>query len=334
MKFKLKIGPSSESDIILPRKIAELLPGTDIVESKLIIYLYAACSDGLSQFDAASLSGKLPEEFEKDEIARALSFWRGAGVIEIAGKKAPKIADMLPVETDKTKITVTSGLQTRAPLFDPEKKPCYTSEELSAAIDNKKEFKQLLAFTETRVKKPLNTTELSILYSFYDYLALPTDVIMLATEHCVAEGKKSLRYIEKLLIAFCENGINTYDAAEAYIQRYVKYKSFEGKLRAMCGIGERELTKNEKTAVGEWSQDKFYTDELIKCAYEITVNAINKPSISYMKKVMDRWRADGIDTPEKVAEEYSKSKSAASSCDRSFDTGDFFQAAVEKARRA
>ena len=55
----------------------------------------------------------------------------------------------------------------------------------------------------------------------------------------------------------------------------------------------------------EWQMD----ERLLKLAYDKTVKATGKFNSSYMMKIIEQWRANGIDTYEKAAAEYEKSKS-------------------------
>ena len=161
-----------------------------------------------------------------------------------------------------------------------------------------------------------------------DSLRLSPDVIMLAGEYCIAENKASLRYIERTLCDLCDKGITQYAAVEKHFAQIKEYKSFEGKIKTLCGFGARALTKKEAQIVGKWKNAQNVSFELIEAAYEKTIAAIKEPSLAYMEKIIDGWKASGFETPEQVAAADQPGRPT----DKSFDTDDFFRAAVSKTR--
>ena len=149
---------------------------------------------------------------------------------------------------------------------------------------------------------------------------------MLGIEHCVSEGKPSLRYAEKLLIDFADKDINTYQKAEDYILQRKNYLSFEGRMRTMMGLGQRALTSKEKAMLSDW-QAKGLSDELITLAYEKTVEKTGKVSMSYMHKILESWYNAGFKTVAEVEKGDVKPSSS------SFDPDEFFKAALESTKK-
>ena len=64
--------------------------------------------------------------------------------------------------------------------------------------------------------------------------------------------------------------------------------SLEGKVRKLFGIKDRSFTTKEMVFIGNWASVFNYDIAVIKHAYEITVNAINEPSIPYEMCIRDR----------------------------------------------
>ena len=68
--------------------------------------------------------------------------------------------------------------------------------------------------------------------------------------------------------------------------------------------------------------------DLLKMAYDITIDKTSKPSLKYAAKIIDNWLVDGITTPDMATEvENRRIESKKSS---SFDTDDFFEAALRR----
>jgi DnaD/phage-associated family protein len=185
-------------------------------------------------------------------------------------------------------------------------------------------------FAEGRLEKIMNVSELARLYSFLDYLKMPLDVVMLVMEDCASREKKSLRYITKVLTAFQDEGIDTYDKAEAYFVRRNERNLYENFIRSLFGLGTRKLTKAEEECVDAWQKKFCYGEDILTAAYEKTVGSAKTPSIKYMHKILESWYQSGVTTPEDIEKAAAKTGSAAP---KSYDLDDFFEQAVSVGRK-
>ena len=112
----------------------------------------------------------------------------------------------------------------------------------------------------------------------------------------------------------------------------------------MFGMKARALTSRESKCLKGWIA-MGYGIEVIRLAYEMTVNATNEPSVPYANAILERWNAEGWRTLEEIqaqldAEKAKKEGAAATDSDghsvlgNSFDTDDFFKAALERGLQA
>ena len=82
-----------------------------------------------------------------------------------------------------------------------------------------------------------------------------------------------------------------------------------------------------------WLFDMSYGQDVITRAYEITVDAIGKPSIPYTNSILERWSAAGlrdltaIDAAERARAAQGKTEQVPGN---SFDTDAFFGAALSR----
>ncbi len=300
----------------VPRKLISRLSEAGSCELKTFLIIASMESDDdvteeeiISELERAGVS--------TCDLSESLAFLRGAGLIEKGSAKKQEPSPK-PIETVKKSVQA---------VHRPSSKPSYTSKQLAQAA-NEGEFRELVEWASNRLGKTFNTSDLSTLYSFCDYLCLPGDVVMLGIEHCVSEGKPSLRYAEKLLIDFADRDINTYQKAEEYILKRKSLLSFEGKLRTLMGLGQRALTSKEKAMLSQW-QEWSLSDELIRLAYEKTVEKTGKVSMSYMHRILESWHGAGFKTASEV--EVGDKKPASSTS--SFDPEEFFRAAVESSMK-
>ena len=71
---------------------------------------------------------------------------------------------------------------------------------------------------------------------------------------------------------------------------------------------------------------------MVSRAYEMTVSATNEASVPYANAILERWNSEGIRTLEDVdkAEAKRNETSKGESGNGSFDTDDFFEAALKR----
>ena len=306
----------------IPRKLISRLSEAGECELKIFLVLasleteeYLTEEDILEELEAAGVSSC--------DFSEGMAFLRGAGLIEKSTAKTKERAEKAEKEEKKEVKTEREDKDENKSEHRPSSKPSYTSKQLAEAVKNN-DFRQMVEWASGRMGKTFNTSDISTLYSFIDYLCLPCDVVMLAIEHCVSEGKASLRYVEKLLIDFADREINTYQKAEEYIIRRKNYLSFEGKMRTMMGLGQRSLTSKERSMLTQW-QEWEMPEELIKLAYEKTVEKTGHVSMSYMHKILESWHTAGFRTAADVERGDKKPAEGGST----YDLDDFFKAAVE-----
>ena len=75
-----------------------------------------------------------------------------------------------------------------------------------------------------------------------------------------------------------------------------------------------------------------YGEDIIRRAYEITVGAINEPSLPYANSILERWHSDGLDTAAQIDAKLDaeREKKGQTPREGSFDTDDFFEAALRR----
>lgn len=298
--------------LLLPAELVEQLPNAGETELKILLSAAVPLSKGA--VDEEELTALLSETYERTEIAAALAFWRGTGVLSADKRKGePKPAP------------AKSEICEKAAKIDAEEAPFYSSYELAQAAEEKPAFKSLCSFAEEKLGKVLNTSELAKLYTFLDYLKLPAEVIMLSIEDCSSRGKNSLRYISKQLIDFADSGADTYEKAEAILAKRRRFDRYADQIRALFGLGERKLVPKEKEALENWQKWQF-SEEMLTLAFEKTVASAKKPTISYMNKILENWHQNGWETPADVEKGGGSGGKAA----KTYDVDDFFEAAVAK----
>ncbi len=179
-------------------------------------------------------------------------------------------------------------------------RPAYSEEDVAASINLDSSFRSLYGEVQRRLGRTLNTEELKILLSFVRYLGLPEDVVCVLISYCQERARQqgklrapSLRTIEKEAYYWAEHGIDSMEAAGAFIQAKNVYNSRLQRLMRLLQIRGRALTAAEEKYAALWL-DWGMSEELLTAAYERTCLNTGSLSWAYMHKILTRWHDAGI----------------------------------------
>lgn len=185
-------------------------------------------------------------------------------------------------------------------------RPNYSENDVLDAMERDMDFRSLYGEVQRLLGRNLNTEELKILLGFVRYLGLPGDVISLLVCYCKERARKrgslrnpSLRTIEKEAYQWAEQGIDTLEAASAYIQTQNQRESQMTSLMSLLQIRGRNLTAAEERYAGAWLTMGFDADA-IREAYERTCLNTGGLNWVYMNKILTRWQQAGFHTLEQV----------------------------------
>ncbi|MBE6703506.1 MAG: DnaD domain protein [Ruminococcaceae bacterium] len=304
--------------LVLPAALAQHI---DKASKKDLRILLALAAEPMAKIDLEAACDQLAKALSLTarEIELSLSFWRGTGILQTDESEAAPVAlDEERAPAPAPKVIADKGL------------PVYSSEELSGVLERRAELATLVNECQRTFGKIFNANEVSVIAGLVDYLGLDGEYILLLLAHCVRIEKKSLRYVEKTAISLHDEGILEVKALEERLHRIEVMASAIGKIRGMFGISSRALTTKEKTMVENWVCGMRYSEEILKMAYEITVDTIGKASITYANSILERWHAAGYRTTEDVQSALAAYRSQKGSGQGSFDVDDFFEAALKR----
>ena len=182
-----------------------------------------------------------------------------------------------------------------------------TSSELSTSADyirsltpdhiselkQNEEVSQLLYIAEQYLAKTLTPTEMQKIFFFYDELHMSADLIEYLVEYCVSRGRKSMRYIETVALAWTRDGVTTVEMARDASSRFSK--DYYTILKAM-GISGRNPVENEISYIDTWRKTYGFDLELIQEACSRTVLSTGQPSFQYADKILSGWKKKNVHT--------------------------------------
>lgn len=319
MKIYFEYGRNAISLPLIPQK---LLLRAGKAELKLLLAL-AGDSSLAENYEERADALAADMKISRSALDSALSFWVGAGVLS-------KESDGQAAAFEEPKPETKPQEEKRAPLRTRVSElPQYTSEEFAVVLERRAELSNLIEEAQGVLEKVFNVTETQTLVSISEGLGLDDEYILNLLAYCKRLGKPNLRYVEKTACSLYDKGVCTAAQLEEYLRGVDKLSSAEGKIRKIFGMGERAFTSSESRFVSTWINDYKFDFEIIKLAYEETVNATSKPSMQYANKVLENWYAEGLKTPDDVARAKEKRKGVQSSAQAtSFNVDDFFNAAI------
>lgn len=343
----MKITPIYKHDIIsLPAEaVSEKLSTATVDELRVLI---AVMHDRDSTID--ELAAKL--DITENAANRALKTWVECGAIKIDASSTEPVANDSAAEKAPSRpanASATAESTEKKSKLSPDAKnaaspsgqtryvpqstvlPHYTGDEIASIGERTEGFNDLTQACQQVLGKIFSRAETSIIIGLIDHLALPNDYILLLCSHAANMGKPSVRYVEKCAIELFDRGVMTYADLEVELNSIEQRASLEGYIRDLFGIGKRAFTKKEKDFIAAWVDKYKFSREMIRAAYEATVNRINDPTLNYANAILENWYAAGYTTVEQVeAAEEERSKTKAVPSGTSFSTDSFFETALKR----
>jgi DnaD/phage-associated family protein len=290
---------------------------------KIYLYLLRCTHTGDTDPSLSSLADVFSCT-EKD-IVRALRYWEKAGLLSLkfhGRERELERVELLPISSSLQETQQDPGEEDSAGSAEagtletlPEKTPA----EKSAAAENRQkpkpsilqistsrmkqldgdaDAKQILFVAQSYIGHPLSQTDMRRILYFYDELHFPPDLIDYLVEYCVSRGGRTLDYIEKVGLAWHEEGLLTLEAAREYnaVSRNNYYTIFKA-----FGIRSRSPIPDEIATMQHWLNEYGFDLKLICEAANRTVKQTGKPSFPYAERILSDWHREGVRTLEDIA---------------------------------
>ena len=325
----LKIVPNYENSVaVIPSRVIEYL--NDATGDDMAV-LIVSMRDGAG-FDPDAACRELG--ITKKTLDSAIRFWEKNGIISVDGSK--KEGRSVPFGKKNAKAESPKESKGSDPRPQRTEVPPMTTEEVARFLEENERIRLLIKDVEKSFGKILTRAEVNTLVAIIDHLSLDPEYVMLLVAHVKEQEKPSVRSIEKLAFDFFDNGITTYSALVEEMAAIEAAQSFEGSVRKIFGLGKRSLTKKEKSMIKTWCSAWGYGEDMVTEAYEITVTNTNDPSLPYANAILEKWHSLGFKTADEARsyqKEHSSEKKKKGSSQKkpsSFDTDDFFEAALKR----
>ena len=320
MEWKWNYG---QGVLTLPAAVLD----TDATPEQLRVLLWLAADPTLFGKPAqlARLAG-----CERDGVAGILRFWQDAGILS-SGKEGeqPKPARKQPATAAKPASPAAPAAKPAMVLARADELPNYSTAQLADLLEKSQSLRMRVGEAQNVWGKVFNPYETQLLVGLSDYLRLDDEYILLLLAHCKRMEKRSMREVERYALRLIDDGVTDAAALEAFVRKAEARRTLQGKVRAMFGLGSRSFTAKENAMLDAWNA-YGYGEDIIRRAYEITVGAINEPSLPYTNSILERWHSEGLETAAQIDAKLDAEREKKGQTPRqgSFDTDDFFEAAL------
>lgn len=187
--------------------------------------------------------------------------------------------------------------------------PEYSRGEVAAALEREPDFKGLYQELERLLGRMFTDNDLKCLYTLYDHLSLPPEVIYLLAGYVVREERRQrnnsaysprMPRLQREGFRWKRLGVDTPERAEEYLRTQERVDRREWAILSAVGVTERRpAVEKEREFIAQWVE-QGHSDELIRLAYERTVYQKGTMNWPYMNRILESWQKSGYRTPEQV----------------------------------
>ena len=317
--MKLNFG---QEVLVLPASVLSHLDAATPEQIRILLWLSSDLTLVSKHKQLAKLAG-----CDAAAVRDAIRFWCDCGLLGEAGESIPAM----------TAVSVDAPVKKKLQRAD--ELPNYTSTELAELLEARAGVRALIDEAQRILGKMFNPSDVNVMVGMIDYLGMNEECILLLLAHCKRIGKSNLRAIEKYAYTLVDKGINDVETMESEICSIEAMYTFEGEIRSLFGMKSRALTSKESKMLSAWLSFG-YDINIVRMAYEITVNATGEASLPYTNAILEKWNANSWKTADEIEagmnverEKREGSSGNKKELGNSFDTDDFFEAALQRGFR-
>ena len=174
--------------------------------------------------------------------------------------------------------------------------PRYTVSELRTRRMEDRRFEAVCQTAESVIGRTLTEGHLRTLYTAYDHLGLPADVLIdLLTYLKREKGTPSRRDIEEQAYLWADMGILTAEASSAFLSRLEQEKPVIAAMLQTLDMAGRDPSPSEYRYLAEFIRQGFDA-EAVALAKQRLYARIGRFSWNYLKGILDSWHEKGVHT--------------------------------------
>lgn len=178
--------------------------------------------------------------------------------------------------------------------------PRYTVSEMRSRRNDDQRFESVCHTAETVLGRTLTEGQLRTLYTAYDHLGLPADVIIDLLSYLKQEkGTVTRRDIEEQAYLWADIGIYSAQASAAFLSQLEREKPIIAEMLRVLDMAGRDPSPSEYRYLKEFIQQGFAPDA-VELAKQRLYQRIGRFSWKYLKGILDSWHDKGVHTVEEI----------------------------------
>ncbi len=310
-----------------PDNLDEVLDVADENDLKILIALQMAA-------DADGAVDPLPDfrallGLEAPEVEKSLKYWRVAGLV--GGKKTaakPKTEEkQSPApEHPEAKTAHRNGAVAHRGVV------AYGTTELADLLEKRRALADFVTEVQRVLGKTINYYDTSIVVGLVDQHGFEEEAVLAILAYTVRCKKATVRYAEKIALGLYDEGLTAVEEVVARIHTIEQAAETVSQIRSLFGMGSRALSSTEKKLFTKWTETFGFDLDVIRMAYDITIDAIHAPVPKYAGTILEKWYTEGLRTARDIEEFESAKKGTAANggITKSYDVDDFFEASLKR----
>lgn len=310
MKFRTNNGTEGamfKVPNIVADNLLKLVGGEEI---KVLLYILRNSGADIKAEEISANTG-VPQQ----QIQDAIDFWHQYNLIlyDTPPQESQTVNNnniMVPpepvkIQTDNIPDNDFLQQNTQKPVSPVSTKACLKPSLMNEEARNNPDIIELFQIIQGIIINPNHIMRNSLIW-IHEYLGLKTEVIVTLVNYCATIDCINSGYIEKIAVDWSDKGINTLEMAQNEVDRLIKSRSCTGQIIKMFDM-KRNPTTSQQEFIDKWLESG-YSMEMIKYAYELTIEQIEKLSFPYINKILVSWEEKGFKTTDDVKKSASERK--------------------------
>ena len=216
--------------------IDEYMSGANGEFVKIYLYLLRQLNSADAGFSLSEIADKF-EHTEKD-VKRALCYWERMQLLHLDYDSGENLVGIrLKDAISKAGSAASANTAVSSEDDSTPAKKAYSADDIKQFTEQEAVM-ELVFIAEQYLGRTLTATDLNAIFYFYDELNLSIELIEYLIEYCVSNRHTSIRYIEKVALAWAESGYQTVEQAKQANGQY--NQTYSSVMKAM-GISGRSL---------------------------------------------------------------------------------------------
>lgn len=336
MSYSINLGAWNSVFAVPCSVVDDNLKLAGAVQLKVLLWMLRHAGKPFETQDIAQALG-----IDRADIGDAMLYWQETGLIcsEGTALMPAAAADAPPEQKNPFQPEIPQEVQPAA-----EEKPHHVlsrpqkpdSDFVAKRMNESTEIACLMQSAQEILGRLISGGESATLLMIHDDFGLPSDVIIMLLQYVASIGKANMRYIEKTAMNWADEEVNTHEKAEEKLRRLAENQQAWRTVEQAIGISHRTPSAKEEAFSPVWTKEWSFGADMIREAYDRTVDGTGKYSAGYMNKILERWYKEGIKTPKQAALEQSgrtSAKKAGKEKTLSFDIDEYERTSIYDTKR-